>query len=244
MLLPVIEWKTFLGKRGLKVTVICLAAVLCLGGIGVAGYRLWPKPVPEPPPVDTATADENADYAASDSFGRLPVDRQLEWVESLMDKAEEMDDDTFVDAWKDVDLDKIDRIRRNMRPVVRERIKRHAQVYHKLSSSDRKAFIDERVDELERWDRRVRRVLSLSPGGPAPGRTAARAASAGRAPRIGELPRQRRPVRREDLREEMDHFMVQERPDRRAKTITYVTALARRRAERGLARLLLPIRGK
>jgi uncharacterized protein (DUF2147 family) len=50
MLVPVIDWKELLQKKGVKVGVICGAIVVGLSGITLGRYFLWPEPGPKPPP--------------------------------------------------------------------------------------------------------------------------------------------------------------------------------------------------
>ena len=167
MLIPVIEWNKVFSKRGGKIAAISLGVVLGLGGVGTGAYYLWPEPAPKPPPpTETGTPNDFADYASSEDFNRLPMKKRLDWVEASMVKGIEMDDDEFVKFWKDMDREKRRRIQDNMRDVMRERTKRHVDNYFKLPGEQRKAFIDERIDEMEQWRGKFRRIGRREGGNP------------------------------------------------------------------------------
>jgi hypothetical protein len=103
MLLPVVDWKKMLSAHSLRVVLIGLGGVLLVTGVGVGGYHLWPEPTPQPPPPETATNEENAQYAAGDDFRRLSTEQRLAWIDRQMDRIEAMDDEEFIATWRDLD---------------------------------------------------------------------------------------------------------------------------------------------
>ncbi len=240
MLLPVINWREWKGKRVAKVVLIGLVGVAGLVGIGTAGYYLWPEPKPKPPPpIDTATPTENAEYAASDDFKRLPMKQRLAWLDTQMKMIDRMGDDEFRENWEKIDESTRARIRENMDEVMHERGRRQINEYHKLPTSEREAYLDERLDEMNRWGRRTRIMFgSRGRGGRGPrGGHRGDRAEAGRRDGAGhpegQANRRRRGPGGERFREGAHRFMVEQSPDRRAKTVAYFSAMARRRAERG-----------
>jgi len=233
MLIPVIEWNKVFSKRGGKIAVISLGVVLGLGGVGAGAYYLWPEPAPKPPPpIDASTPDENADYAASEDFSRLPMKKRLDWVERQMAKSTEMDDDEFVKFWRDMDREKRERIQDNMRDVMRERTKRDVNEFHTLPRDQRKAFIDHRIDEMEEWQGKFRRIRRYEEG---------RDRTDTRTPEERERDKAMREAR---MGAEMKNFMTKQPARRRAKTMAYFTAFGKRRTERGLSRVLKPRKKK
>jgi hypothetical protein len=228
MLLPMIDWKKTLTGRGAKVALISVGVVVGLSGIGMAGYHLWPEPAPEPPPpVETATPDDNVEYAASEDFNRLPMADRLAWIEEQSAHVDDVDDDEFANAWKDLDEATRDQIRKNMRPVMRERVKRQVNEYHRLPPDQREAYLDQRIDEEQAWRSKFRKMFRRDEDG---------------SPRRGDdLDQERRDLDREARRarfaKEMHRFMTKEPAGRRAKTMSYFSAMGKRRAERGLIRM-------
>ncbi len=224
MLLPVLKWEALRQGRGLKILLISLGGVIALAGAGTATYYLWPSPPPKPPPdVETASLDESADYAASSDFNRLPMKQRVKWAEGQMQKALEMDDDELVAYWRDMGEERRDRIRDNMRAVMRERTKRHVNEYFKLSAEDRKEYLDGRIDEMQQWRDKARKMFPRGPGGVRDGESEADA-------------EKRIAARRARFARGAYRFM-REPADQRAKTIAYFSAFAKRRNERGLSRV-------
>jgi hypothetical protein len=229
MLIPVINWREWLGKRGPKVVLISLGAVLGLAGIGIGGYYLWPEPAPKPaPPIDTTTPPEGTDYAASDDFNRLPMDKRLRWIESAMARISSMEGDEFVDHWNSLSEQQHRRIRNSFEAVMREREIRQVNEYFKLSGKDREAYLDERIDEMEEWDSIFHRMRQPQPN---------RAVKPREGESDEEFKRRQRAVQQARVAKEMDHFMLRQSGDRRAKRVAYFTALQKRRMSKGMRNL-------
>lgn len=223
MLIPVIDWKDLKSARVLKIALISLGGVLGLGGVGAAGYYFWPEPAPKPPPdVETASRDESANFAASDDFTRLPLKQRVKWTEGQMQKMLETDDDELAAYWRDMGEERRNRIRDNMRAVMRERTRRQMNEYFKLSGDDRKEYLDGRIDEMEQWGKKVRKMFPRRRGAPRDGESDADA-------------EKRIAARRARFARGADRFM-KEPADQRAKTIAYFSAFAKRHNERGLGR--------
>lgn len=226
MLIPVINWREWLGKCGPKVVLISLGVVLGLAGIGVGGYYLWPEPAPKPaPPIDTATLPEGTDYAASDDFNRLPMDKRLRWVESAMARISSMGGDEFVDHWNSLSEQQRRRVRNSFEAAMPERERRQANEYFKLSGKDREAYLDERIDEMEEWNSMFRRMRQ-------PQRNRVVKQREGESDE--EFKRRQRSVQQARVAKETDHFMLRQSGDRRAKSVAYFTALQKRRMSKGM----------
>ncbi len=243
MLIPVIDFKKVFGDRRVKVVLVALGSLLGLAGIGVAGYAFWPEPAPKPPPpVETSTAADYVEYAASEDFARLPAQQRVAWVEEHMEKAAAMDDDAFAEAWEKVDRSQLDAMRENMGRVMRERMGRQVNAYHKLPSSQREEFLDERIDEMRRWGRNFSRAFRASRGGPGRrgpgggrhGAAARRGSGRGGPPGFHGGDRQAMQKR---FNGEVERFMVGQSADQRAKSAAYMTAMRRRLMERGVGRM-------
>lgn len=221
MLLPVVDWKQLLEKRGVKAIIMCAAGVVLAASAGALGYYLWPEPAPKPPPpVATSTIGENADYVASDDFNRLPIEKRLGWVESQISKTLAMDDDEFARTWHSMDKEKRERILRNLDAVARARLKKQVREYSKLAPADRKAYLDERLDEFEKMDRKLRKAFGPPPGTPAPTTSSS------------EETRKRYARENADFKREASRFMVHESAEQRAKTVSFLAALGKRQGER------------
>ena len=232
MLIPIIEWSKVLSGRGAKIALISLGAVLGLGGVGAGAYYLWPEPAPKPPPADTATPNEFADYASSEDFNRLPMKKRLDWTDRQLTKGMAMDDDEFIKFWKDMDRQKRERLQDNMRHVMRERTKRDVDAYHKLAGEDRKALIDTRIDEMQQWRTKFRRIRQYEEG---------RDRTDTRTPEERERDKARREAR---MGAEMKNFMTKQPAGRRAKSMAYFSAFGKRRTELGLSRMFKPKKKK
>jgi len=229
MLLPVVDWKEFLNKRGMKVVLTGLAVLVGMGGIGVAAYKLWPEPGPKPPPpVASSTMEQSTAYAASEDFKRLPMEKRLAWVEGQAEKLAQMDDEEFARTWMSLDLETRNKVRDNMREVLRKRAERQADDYFRLPPAERKAFLDKQIEEMNQWESKFRKTFGRSRRGP----------GSQPAVRTGEPgPRSRTQEEREAMRQrffaDAHRFMANESADKRGKMLTYFSQLARRRAERG-----------
>lgn len=230
MLIPVIDWKELLAKKGLKIAAVALGSLLWLTGVGAGAYYLWPEPAPKPPPpIETSSLAENADYAASEDFNRLPMKKRLDWVEAQMRKMEAMDDDAFIEYMNSMDDAKRRRIHENMREVMRQRIKNHVDEYTKLPDQERTAYLDQRIDEMQRWEQRAHRTFG-------PRSDAARRVPEGVDPEVAA--ERRRAERRARMAGDMQRFMTEESADRRKKTMDFFSAIQARRSERGVGRFL------
>jgi len=244
MLTPVLDRKKLRSSSSVKIALIGLAVVLCLGGIGVGGYVLWGDPPPKPPPsVETSTMADNADYLAGPDFERLPANERLAWFEGQMAKAVDMDDDAFFETCKNVDESKRERIRTNLTLVMRDRLRRDVADFQKLPASEKDAFLDERIDQMRQAERKFNRVVgrgaSTAPGFVPLGGSRRRGARAGGTPDADrEFQRQERKAFRRHFNKQMRRFMVEESGDQRAKTVKYVTAMGRREIQRSLERLI------
>ena len=151
MLMPVIGWKSLWAKRGVKVIVIGLGPLLALGGVGVFGYYyFWPEPAPKPPPpVQTATTQAVRDYLASEDFRRLPIDQRIEWLDQQRQAVANMTPEDRRSLWRDTDEQTRRRIAENIGEVMEERMNRDVATYHSLPPSEREAFLDKKIDEMQ-----------------------------------------------------------------------------------------------
>jgi len=228
MLLPVIDWKELWSKPGFRTTLIGVALVFVLGGIGVAGYRYWPEPAPKPPPTapDTPIA-QTMDYASSQDFNRLPMEKRVAWIESQMQRLGQMDDEEFAAAWRNMDKATRDRIQNNMREVVRVRMNRHIDEYFTKPKTEREAYLDQRIDEMKQWDSKFHKIYGRSGRGRTPQAD----------PNAPPTPEQQ--WREQERKGMQQRFMADayrfmgESADRRGKTAQFFNQIARRRAERG-----------
>lgn len=244
MLTPVIDKKKWFGGPSVKIALIGLATVLCCAGIGVGGYVLWYEPPPKaPPPIETSTMAENADYLASPDFERLGVDERLAWFDGQTKKAVNMDDDAFFEACKNVEESKRERIRTNLTLVMRDRLHRDVEDFQKTPGPERAAFLDEKIDEMKQSERKFNRVVGRGGSGMLrfrpPGGSRGRSARAGGTQEADQqFQRSERKAFRRHFKKQMQHFMVEESGDTRAKTVKYVTAMGRRQIQRDLERLV------
>lgn len=149
MSLPTMDWKKQWGDRRFRTTVIALAVVLGLSGIGVGGYYLWPEPAPAPPPPPTATTQEAREYLAGDDFERLPVEQRVAWLDERRKGMEDMSPEQRRELFESMDESTRRRIGETMREAMRVRITKQVETYHSLPPEERKAFLDERIDEME-----------------------------------------------------------------------------------------------
>jgi hypothetical protein len=244
MLLPVMDWKGLFSTRGPKISLIGIAAVVLLGAGGVTGYYLWPEPAPKPPPpVATATLDQNAEYAISDDFNRLPMKKRLAWAEDQLKRVLSMDDEEVIRTWKAMGKEKRDRLFRNADAVVQEHVRQNVHKYHELPPSERKAFLDERLDEIDKIDRKLRKAIE-STEGPRPRSAGGGGFAGGTAGDWDRMHRERMAAQDAGFRKGATKWMVNEPADRRAKAVTYFAALGKRQAERGIERLFGPKPGK
>jgi len=228
MLMPVVNLRELWKRRGLRTAGIGLAVVLAVGGMGAAGYYLWPQRAPAPPPpAETASEEEARDYLAGDDFRRLPVDRRLEWVGKRMASMAEKDPEERRKAWESMDEETRRRIHENMREMMTERMNRDVETYHSLPPSEREKFLDERIDEMERRRPRGGRMRDGGGrGGPPPG--------GGRGPGpSGEQGRRPEGRRGPPPGGPMGH-MARMPADKRAEFMAYGKAMMKRRMERGL----------
>lgn len=231
MLMPVIDWKELWGKRGLRIGLAGVSAVLCLCGIGVAGYYFWPEPAPTPPPpLEDSTVSENVDYMATDDFSRLSLNKRVAWFEERM-RRDEGHDDELAEAWVSMDEATRRRIGENMRPVMRERLRRHTNQFTKLRGEEREVFLDERVDEMRRWERQMRAMM---------GSHRDRSSASGR--RYADLTEEQiktlRERRQKRVAYEVNKFLTEGSADSRAKQMSYFSAIGKRRMRGGLMRAL------
>jgi hypothetical protein len=215
----------------MKTGSVCLAIVAGLSGIAVGGYYLWPEPGPKPPPpVETSTVDQNINYAASDDFKRLPMNKRLAWVEAQSRKIGSMDDDEFVKMWRETDKATRDRIANNMREVMRERTKKDADTYFKLPKDQQQAFLDNRLDDFKQWDSKFHKMMGHQRG--------ARPAAGPTSQDNDPFRQQERRAMHQRFLTDSYNFMNNESADRRGKMFRYFTAMQKRRAERGEARFM------
>ena len=223
MLTYVIGWHELWDRRGLRIAMMGLGALLVLSGVGAGGYYLRAEPAPKPPPpARTASVEEAQGYVASDDFERLPMDDRIAWVDQRMQRMAEMDDDEFRQSWETMDEQTRRRIRENLMPVMQARMKRDVDGYHELPESERDAFLDERIDDMERFRKRGRRMLGGPPGQGSP-------SPPGQAPGPGNG--RGGPGR---MGGRMMANMAKLPADRRAKMMSFMKAMARRRTERGM----------
>lgn len=243
MLRPVIDWKELWGKRGFKAAVIGLCTVFVLSGVGVAGYYLWPEPAPKPPPpVQTATTQEAREYLASEDFKRLPLEQRSEWMEQARGRMAQMDDEERRNLWQNTDEETRRRIGENMREMMMERMTRDVETYHSLPVSEREAFLDKKIDEMESrgWGGPG---MGRGPGGPRgdrprDGQGQARSGDRGGRPegfRGGPGAPGGPPAgARRGPRGGPGGFMARMPADKRAEFLAYRKAMMKRRMERGL----------
>lgn len=225
MLMPVLDWKEALAKRGVRIALIATGVVVGLSGIGVGGYYLWPEPAPKPPPPDaTSTLQDQAEYAATEDFSRLPMRKRVAWVDKQITRANEMNEDEFVQMWKDLGPEKREQIRDNLDDVMEARVNKHADDYIKLPREERDAYLDKRIDEMQGWRKKLRRVFDDR--------------RENRKNPMNELsPEERareRARRRAHAVREMREFMTEKGGARRAKMMKYFADMGKRRKERGM----------
>ncbi len=244
MLMPTIDWKALWDKRGFKATVIGAATVLALSGVGVAGYYLWPEGAPKPPPpVETATTQEAREYLASDDFKQLPLDQRTEWMGQAMRKVAQMEDEERRNLWRNTDEQTRRRIGENMREMMTERINRDVETYHSLPESEREAFLDKQIDEMQqRWGRGGR-GMGRGPRGDRPPRREGQARSGDRGGRPegyrgrpGDRGGRPRGFRGRRGGGGPGGRLARMPADKRAQFTVYMKAMAKRRADRGLGR--------
>ncbi len=219
MLRPMIDWQALWKRRGLRSAILSLGAVLVLSAVGAGGYVLWPEPSPPPPPpaASTTTAEAQA-FVGSDDFEKLPMDRKITWVEERMQKMTEMDPEEFRKSWEDMDEQTRRRIHENLMPVMEARMQREVDAYHRLPASEREAYLDKLIDQMERFRPRGPR---MGDGPPGPGAPPPPGGPSGRGDRRGGPGR-------------MMARMAKMPADRRARINTFMKTMAKRRAERGM----------
>ncbi len=228
MLIPVINWQKVFGAHGAKIALIALGVVLVGGGAGAATYYLWPEPGPEPPPpMETSTSQDDIQYLASKDFNRLPMDQRLEWIEGAGRKMINSGGDDVVGLWQDLDPAQRKQIRDNMESVMRERVRRQADRYHKLSGEERTAFLDKQIEEMEQWRPVMHKMM---------GRDRHWRQRPAESPEEERFRREERASREARFREGTHHFLVEETGDGRAKSVAYFAALGKRRMEKGFGR--------
>ncbi len=229
MLMPVIDIKKFVATKAGKATVVSLAVLVLAGGAGATAYYLWPEPAPKPPPPPESSHRENVDYMASDDFDRLPMDQRLAYFERRMKRVEAMSEEEFFELWRNTDPASRARIRNNLERVMRERINRHSRDYFKMGKKEREAYLDERIEEMERWKPKMRKLVGR-------GRT-----RSGRLERVDaedkSFVERERQIRKARAIKHFDHMMTEASGDERARTMRYLSELGRRRVERGMGRL-------
>jgi hypothetical protein len=228
MLLPVIDWKELMEKKGARIALVCIAAVASLGGVAVGGYYLWPGPTPKPPPpVASSTMGQTIDYAASTDFERLPMNQRLAWIDGQAKKLAQMDDDDFARTWRETDEATRDKIANNLRTVMRERTRRDVDQFFTLPKEQREAFLDKRLDEMKQWDPKMHKLF----GGRRPG--AMRGAAAAGSQPTDEFKQRERRANNARFLSDTYNFMNNESADRRNMTFKYFSEIGRRRVERG-----------
>ncbi|MBN1344741.1 MAG: hypothetical protein JXQ73_18760 [Phycisphaerae bacterium] len=230
MLTPGTDRKSLRKKRGFKAAAIGLCTLFVLGGAGTAGYYLWPEPAPKPPPpVETATTQEAREYLASDDFKRLPVAQRIEWMDQQRQKVDQMDEEERRKLWEDTDEKTRRRIHENMREMMQERMSQDVKTYHSLPESEREAFLDKKIDEMQQFRGRGGPGMGPGPrGGPPPDRNGQGQRNRGTRPdgppRGGPPGGRGRPGDR----------MARMPADRRAESLVFMKAMAKRMSERGI----------
>ncbi len=235
-----------LTRRGVKIAAIGLGLVAGLGGLGAAAYYLRRERVPTPPPAATATDEEALSFVASEGFGKLPVDERIAWLEQRRETMAEKGGDGIRKLVEGADEQTRRRLFENMHAVMQERMNREVDAFHKLPPAERTAFLDKKIDEMEK-----RRGMAGGPGGPggpegpppsgrrsepgSPGPGGGPSGSVGSGSGSPGLPGQGgRGGPPPGGPGQMMARMARMPADRRAKNEAYMRAMGKRMAERGI----------
>lgn len=138
---------------GVSVLVVALAAA------GTGSFLYFHESVPVLPDINKTDSKDIATFLASKDFAKVPVDKKLEYMDSLRAKNEKEGKNPF-DSFRELPKEQRDKIMGNMRPVFEERMKQEAKKYCSLKTqAEKDAYLDERIDRMEkmRKDREERR---------------------------------------------------------------------------------------
>ncbi|MBN1344746.1 MAG: hypothetical protein JXQ73_18785 [Phycisphaerae bacterium] len=238
MLIPALNWKSLWKKRGFRAAVVGLSSLFVLSGVGTAGYYLWPEPAPKPPPpVQTATTQEARQYLASEDFSRLPIEQRIEWMDQARKKMDQMGEEERRKVWENTDEKTREKIGENMREMFRARMDHDVKTFITLPESEREAFLDKKIDEMQQFRGR---------GGPPGMGRGPRGDRGGRPPdgeaRGGSGDRGQRPegARGGDRGRRRGgggpgSWMARMPADKRAEFNVYRKAMGKRMAERGIS---------
>jgi len=109
---------------------------------------------------------------------------------------------------------------------MQERTKKDVQQFFKLPKSEREAFLDKRIDEINIWEPRMHKIFGRGRRGP--GTTAPALSDQDR-----EFRKQEREARQAQFMGESYRFMAGETADQRGMSLAFFAEMGRRRAERG-----------
>lgn len=222
-----IDLKKIVATKAGKAAVISLSVLVVASGAGGAAYYLWPEPAPKPPPPPDSTHQENVDYMASNDFRRLPMDQRIAYIERRMKQVESMSDEEFFELWRNTDPASRHRIRDNLEQVMQARVNHHAKHYFKLGKKEREAYLDERIEEMELWRPKMRKLV---------GRSRTRSGRLERVPSEDKgFVERERAIRKARAIKNIGNFMTNASGDERGRTARYLTEIGRRRIEKGMS---------
>ena len=124
----------------------------------ILGAGVWwffrEGPPSHTPDAAEAPPEDVIDYLASDRFGDLPDEAKADYVETLSRQSPER----VVNLMRTEDLskEKFERLRTNMRGGFVQLVIRNAREYAALGSEERSAYVDGKIDEMERMMQAVR----------------------------------------------------------------------------------------
>ena len=144
-----------------KKTIVSLAVVLSLAAICcVLIYELIPAAQPPPDPSKTSPLDA-ADYIASTDFASLPLDKKVEYMETLRKSGKNANPrETF----SKLIPEERKKIMENMRPVMHEMMKKRIKQYFALKTqAERDKFLDEEAERFKKM-REAREAQNANQG--------------------------------------------------------------------------------
>jgi hypothetical protein len=196
-----------------KLNRIYIIAV-CVGVLGLVGLGfVISKKTPAPDPK-TSDTKQVANYLASDSFGKLPGDQKMKYMEQLRQRSD------FRGPPQGLSEAQQEKIRQNIGPIFHQRMQQEMETFSKLSKAEQTAFLDKRIDQMEAFRKTggpgtAGKGFPGPPGGPPPGG--------------GERPHG--PPSREMMR----HMLSNTSPKERAMMTQFMDAMHKRMKERGIA---------
>jgi hypothetical protein len=125
---------------------IALVAVICLLAVGFL-YRS--RPAPAPPDAEKAPPKDVVAYLASDDFAKLPEAKRSEYFEALMKLPPERRAEglKMMEGLTDAQQEKV---MKNVGSIFHSRLAKEAAEYRALKPGEREAYLDRKIDEMER----------------------------------------------------------------------------------------------